>query len=167
MMCPHQSGFAMPAITETTPRPCVCTSIRKAARVLARSYDAALATSGMNVTQLAVLRAVLRHPGEPLSRVAEDLAMDRTSLYRAIEALKKRRWVSLADGNDNRSRSASVTRSGQLALAQADPGWARTQCAIVGRFGQERWQAFVSELHHLLDCSSHIDASQRAPGEIN
>jgi DNA-binding MarR family transcriptional regulator len=120
----------------------------------------------MNVTQLAVLRAVLRHPGEPLSRVAEDLAMDRTSLYRAIEALKKQRWVSLRDGNDNRSRSASITKSGDIALAKADPGWATTQRAIVSRFGQERWQSFVSELQHLIDCTSPVDDNLPIRGEI-
>jgi DNA-binding MarR family transcriptional regulator len=152
--------------TPTIPRPCVCTSVRKAARRLARTYDAALAPSGMNVTQLAVLRAVLRHPGEPLSRVAEDLAMDRTSLYRAIDALTKRRWIRRGDGNDRRSRTASITRSGEIALAKADPGWAMTQCGIVSRFGPERWQSFVSELQHLLDCASSIDDRQRTPGEI-
>jgi DNA-binding MarR family transcriptional regulator len=156
----------MPAAKETIPRPCVCTSIRKAARVLARTYDAALAPSGMNVKQLAVLRAVLRHPGEPLSRVAEDLAMDRTSLYRAIEALEKQRWVALCDGHDNRSRSASVTKSGETALAEAGAGWATTQRAIVGRFGEERWQSFVSELQHLIDCASRADDNQPLTGDI-
>ena len=156
----------MPKAPQPIPRPCVCTSIRKAARILARTYDAALAPSGMNVTQLAVLRAVLRHPGESLSRVAEDLAMDRTSLYRAIEALKKQRWVSLCDGNDNRSRSASITKSGEIALAKADPGWASTQRTIVSRFGQERWQFFVSELQQLVDCTSRIDNNQPTAGEI-
>jgi len=156
----------MSTTAEAIPRPCVCTSIRKAARVLARTYDAALAPSGMNVTQLAVLRAVTRHPGEPLSRVAEDLAMDRTSLYRAIEALTKQRWVTLSDGHDRRSRTASVTKSGEAALAKAGPGWAATQRAIVSRFGQKRWQSFVTELDHLVDCASGIDDDQPAPGEI-
>jgi DNA-binding MarR family transcriptional regulator len=140
--------------TDGIPRPCVCTSIRKAARVLARTYDGALAPSGMNVTQLAVMRALLRHPREPLARVAEDLAMDRTTLYRAIEALRKQRWVRPSDGNDSRSRSASITRSGALALKRADPGWASTQSGIVERFGRKEWQAFTSELQRLVDCAS-------------
>jgi DNA-binding MarR family transcriptional regulator len=146
------------------PRPCVCTSIRKAARVLARTYDAALAPAGMNVTQMAVMRAVLRHPHEPLARVAEDLAMDRTSLYRAIEALKKRRWVTLRDGSDDRSRSASITRSGELALSQANPGWGKTQNGIVDRFGRTEWEVFVRELQRLIDCTSGIDASESKSG---
>ena len=140
--------------TDGIPRPCVCTSIRKAARVLARTYDGALAPSGMNVTQLAVMRALLRHPHEPLARVAEDLAMDRTSLYRAIEALRKQRWVTLSDGNDSRSRSAAITKSGALALKRADPGWASTQRGIVERFGYREWQTFTNELQRLVDCAS-------------
>ena len=149
---------------DTPPRPCVCTSIRKAARVLARTYDAALAPAGMNVTQLAVMRAVLRHPNEPLSRVAQDLAMDRTSLYRAIEALKKQRWLTLSDGKDSRSRSALITKTGKLALSQADPGWSRTQSDIVNRFGRTEWQAFVYELQRLVDCTSAIGAGELKTG---
>lgn len=147
----------MPPTPDLAPRPCVCTSIRKAARVLARTYDAALAPTGMNVTQLAVMRAILRHPNEPLSRVAKDLEMDRTSLYRAITALQKQRWVALADGDDNRSRSARITASGQLALSKADPGWSRTQRNIVDRFGTAEWAAFVRELQRLIDCSTEAD----------
>jgi DNA-binding MarR family transcriptional regulator len=154
----------MPMTKDQIPRPCVCTSIRKAARVLARTYDAALAPAGMNVTQLAVMRAVLRHPNEPLSRVAEDLAMDRTSLYRAIQALKKQRWVTLSDGKDNRSRSAAITKSGELALSQADPGWGKTQGDIVDRFGRTEWQVFVRELQRLIDCTSGIHASESKSG---
>lgn len=150
--------------TGSIPRPCVCTSIRKAARVLARTYDGALAPLGMNVTQLAVMRALLRHPREPLTRVAEDLAMDRTSLYRAIEALRKRRWVRLGDGHDSRSRSAAITRSGTLALDRADPGWASTQSGIVERFGHREWQAFTRELQRLIDCAAGSTTGGRAAG---
>jgi DNA-binding MarR family transcriptional regulator len=110
----------------------------------------------MNVTQLAVMRAVLRHPDEPLSRVAADLAMDRTSLYRALGALHEQHWVSLNDGRDNRSRRASITKKGEAVLAQADLGWASTQSAIVDRFGREQWQAFVAELQRLAACVTSI-----------
>ena len=150
--------------TGNIPRPCVCTSIRKAARVLARTYDATLAPSGMNVTQLAVMRALLRHPHEPLARVADELAMDRSSLYRAIEALQKQRWVTLSDGRDSRSRRASVTRSGALALKRAGPGWGKIQSGIVDRFGHREWQIFAGELQRLIDCASGSAAGQLATG---
>jgi len=146
------------------PRPCVCTSIRKAARVLGRTYDAALSSTGLNVTQLAVMRAVLRHPDEPLSRIAEDLAMDRTSLYRAVEGLARQQWLTLNDGKDKRSRRASVTKRGEAALSQADPGWSRTQGDIVGRFGHAEWQDFARELQRLINCASDIASVKPKPG---
>jgi DNA-binding MarR family transcriptional regulator len=150
---------------DTVPRPCACTSVRRTARILARTYDAAIAASGMNITQLAVMRAVLRHPHEPLSRVADDLSMDRTSLYRALGALQKQNWVRLNDGTDSRSRSASVTKKGQAVLAKADPGWSSTQQSIVDRFGRAQWQGFVAELRRLADCASAVIAAQDIPGE--
>src|SRR5579863_10441428 len=140
------------------PRPCACTSVRKAARVLARTYDAALADSGINITQLAVLRALLRHPEEPLTRVAEDLAMERTSLYRALAAMHKQHWVLLRDGPDGRTRSARLTRAGEAVLARADPGWSGAQRALIERFGAVEWQNFVAELHRLAACAEDLES---------
>ena len=139
--------------TTTAPLPCACTSVRRVARVLGRAYDAALAGTGLNATQLAVMRAVLRHPREPLSRVSDDLAMDRTSLYRALDLLRRRRWVVVDRGVNGRSRSASITAAGLRTLQKADPGWAVAQTGIVERFGLAEWKAFVAELQRLADCA--------------
>lgn len=145
-----------PSSRSMTPLPCACTSVRKVARVLARTFDSGLAASGLNVTQLAVLRAVLRRPHEPLSRVAEDLAMDRTSLYRALAAMEKQHWVSMRNGPDGRTRTAVLTRSGETVLARADPGWASTQRALIERFGATEWQDLVAELRRLAECAAAV-----------
>jgi len=144
------------------PVPCACTSVRKAARVLARTFDSGLANSGLNITQLAVLRAVLRHPHEPLSRVAEDLAMDRTSLYRALAAMEKQHWVTMRDGPDGRTRTAVLTRTGENVLARAHPGWASTQRALIERFGTAQWQNLVAELRRLADCAEALKSTADA-----
>ncbi|HEV7986332.1 MAG TPA: MarR family winged helix-turn-helix transcriptional regulator [Steroidobacteraceae bacterium] len=142
------------------PRPCACTSVRKTARVLARTFDSALSDSGLNITQLAVMRAVLRHPHEPLTRVAEDLAMDRTSLYRALAALEKQRWVTLHHGPDARTRTAAITAAGESVLGRAEPGWATTQHALIERFGAAQWQTLVAELRRLADCARELGTSE-------
>ncbi|HEY4972082.1 MAG TPA: MarR family winged helix-turn-helix transcriptional regulator [Steroidobacteraceae bacterium] len=136
--------------------------MRKAARVLARVFDGGLAESGLNITQLAVLRALLRHPHEPLSRVAEDLAMDRTSLYRALAAMEKQHWVMMRDGPDGRTRTAVLTRTGEAVLARADPGWASTQRALIERFGAAQWQNLVAELRRLADCAEALKSTTDA-----
>jgi hypothetical protein len=75
--------------------PCACTTLRKAARAISRIYDEALAGAGINVTQLAILRAIGRagDDGAPLSRLAENLVMDNTSLYRGLGPLIRSRWI--------------------------------------------------------------------------
>ena len=142
------------------PRPCACTSVRRVARLLARTYDSALARSGMTVTQLAVLRAIERHAGESLSRVADDLVMDRTTLYRALAVLRKCGWVELEEGRDARSRSAYITSGGHRALSKAHPGWAATQVALIGKFGAFRWRQFVRDMAFLTECVDSLRADQ-------
>lgn len=119
-----------------------------------RVYDLALLPSGMNAGQLAVIHAIQRHQGEPLSAVAEDLVLERTSLYRALAVLEKRRWIRIRGGKDARSKTASLTALGVKALERADPGWAETQTGIVERFGRAEWTVFVGELERLSACAT-------------
>lgn len=148
----------MPKST-SVPRPCACTTVRRTSRVLARVFDAALEPAGLNITQLAILRAVQRHPGEPLLRVAEDLFMDRTSLYRAVTPMQRDGWLNISAGADKRSRAAELTRKGLQVLESADPAWIRTQTAIIERFGRAKWPALVGDLERLAACARDAGSS--------
>jgi DNA-binding MarR family transcriptional regulator len=155
---PSRIHDLMPKST-SVPRPCACTTVRRASRVLARVFDTALEPEGLNITQLALLRAVQRHPGEPLMRLAEDLCMDRTSLYRAITPMKRDGWLNISAGADGRSRAAELTRKGLQVLKAADPAWARTQTAIIERFGRAKWLALVGDLERLATCAHDVGSS--------
>jgi DNA-binding MarR family transcriptional regulator len=111
----------------------------------------------MNVTQFAVMRAVERHENEPLSRVADDLVMERTSLYRALAVLERNNWIKLKSGRDNRSRCASISGLGWKALDRAQPDWARTQLAIVEKFGRDRWAHLVAEMQRLSQYAAELE----------
>jgi DNA-binding MarR family transcriptional regulator len=127
--------------------------VKKLSRVLVRSYDEALLGSEINITQLAVVRCIARRAGEPLSRVAEELEMDRTSLYRAIAPMVRDGWIKMMPGADARSRSARVTRKGAQVLAKADSRWNNIQGRLIGTFGKESWTLLVGELNRLADCA--------------
>lgn len=135
------------------PIPCACTSIKKLSRVLGRVYDAALAASPMNVTQLAVLRCINRRKGEPLLHVAEELEMDRSSLYRALDPMIRDRWVNIIPGKDGRSRTAVLTGKGYGLLRKAGESWEEVQTRVVERFGRREWGAFVANLEKLRLCA--------------
>lgn len=146
---------------DDVPRPCAATSVRRAARVLTRAYDASLASSGMNITQFAVMRTVNRHPDEPLTRVAEDLAMDKTSLYRELAGAQRKKWIEIRKDVDGRSRNAVITEKGRKVMAKVDTDWARIQTGLVDRFGREKWRVFSAELKRLTECANAEKAAQK------
>ena len=137
----------------TVPTPCACTSIKKLSRVLGRVYDAGLAGSPMNVTQLAVLRCIARRKGEALLHVADELEMDRSSLYRALDPMVRERWIEIAPGIDERSRTAVITRKGHQLLKKAGEQWGEVQSRVVERFGRREWAAFVANVERLRACA--------------
>ncbi len=119
---------------------------------MGRIYDEALGT-GINITQLAVLRCIRRRAGEPLARVAQELEMDRTSLYRAINPMIRDGWLVLAAGADARSRSAKITKKGLQILKEAGTGWDEIQERLIGSFGSKAYHALMTELNRLADCA--------------
>lgn len=79
--------------------------------------------------------------------------MDRTSLYRAIEPMRRAGWLTVSAGADARSRTAGFTAKGLKVLKSADPYWRRLQTEAIDRFGREKWAALVSELERLSACT--------------
>jgi len=107
----------------------------------------------MNVTQLAVLRCIDRRRGEPLMHVAEELEMDRSSLYRALDPMVRDKWVKIVPGIDARSRTAVITSKGYGLLTQAGEQWESVQTTVVQRFGRREWAAFVANVEKLRVCA--------------
>ena len=109
--------------------------------------------SEINITQRPVLKCIARRPGEPLAHVADELEMERTSLYRAIAPMVRDGWLALTDGPDARSRTAKLTRKGEQLLAKSDTAWEEVQDRVIESFGRAKWLALVSELNRLADCA--------------
>jgi hypothetical protein len=86
-------------------------------------------------------------------RVADDLCMDRTSLYRAVAPMQRDGWLTISAGAVARSRAAAFTIKGRRVLEAAGPAWGRTQTAIIDRFGRDKWAVLVAELERLAACA--------------
>ena len=121
--------------------PCACTTLRKASRALSRIYDEALAPAGLTVAQLGVLRAISRGPkgGEPLSRLAETLVMDRTSLYRALGPMARSGWLLIKDAPKGRAKVVQLSNAGIRTTTRAAEYWEGAQSRVIGEFGIDRW----------------------------
>eukprot|EP01037_Dinobryon_pediforme_P003627 gene3627-3674_t len=134
-----------------TALPCACTTVRKAARAISRVYDSALTPVGMNVGQLAILRAISRadDPGLALGVLARTLVMDTTSLYRALVPLHRAGWIDIVAAGKGRAKLVRMTTDGRAVTGRAAAQWDAVQTRIVDQFGIDRWAQVQSAIADL------------------
>jgi DNA-binding MarR family transcriptional regulator len=137
------------AVSEASSR-CAVTLLRKASRAVARRYETELQRAGVTATQMAILRALERRGPLILSRLAEDLVLERTSLYRALRPLVFQRLVTVVS-RDRRSKRAALTAAGRRRIAEALPHWRRAQDRFIRDVGARAWPALVRRLDALLE----------------
>ena len=135
---------------------CASTTLRSAARAVSRSYDAALRADDLTVNQFAILRRISRAGELPLSRLAERLVMDRTTLYRAIDPMVRAGWLRVDPAPRGRARIVRLTPDGSRMLATGTPAWESAQTRLVQAFGVERWEALHAELRDLTHLAARL-----------
>jgi DNA-binding MarR family transcriptional regulator len=118
---------------------CACANLRRAARALSRLYEEALAAVDLSSTQMTVIMFLGRRGPMPLSDLADALAMDRTSLYRALRPLDRRELVRIRATADRRAKEVLLTVDGERHLARAMPHWQRAQDRFIESFGSTAW----------------------------
>lgn len=112
-------------------RDCVCLAVRTAARRITQGYDAALAGTGLRVTQFSLL-VMAHHLGAPsMKRLAQMLHSDPTTVTRNVQRLTKRRLLTLSPGGDLRERKVKLTKKGEAILFRALPNWRAAQSDVV------------------------------------
>ena len=103
---------------------CLCFRTQRAARALARRFDAAFRRFGLTNGQFSLLMSLNRPAPPPMGEVAAFLAMDRTTLTAALKPLVRRGLVAArADPRDARTRRLRLTADGRALLAEALPVW--------------------------------------------
>jgi DNA-binding MarR family transcriptional regulator len=128
------------------PATCMGLHIRRASRIITQVYDAALRPVGLVVNQFTLLAAIHLIGSVPITRLAQELFTDQTTLTRNLKLLEKRGLVAIAPGKDRRVRLVSLTAEGQSTLAQAIPLWEQAQAQVMQHFGQQDWQNLLSLL---------------------
>jgi DNA-binding MarR family transcriptional regulator len=114
--------------------PCTCSALRRATRAVTTAYDAALRPSGLRVTQFAILRLLDRLGPTPVTRLAAEAALERTTMGRNLDPLERRGLVRIAAGAvDARERVVVLTEAGRDAIAAAIPYWRDAQARINAR----------------------------------
>jgi DNA-binding MarR family transcriptional regulator len=110
---------------------CLCLHLQRAARAVARRFDAALRPLGLTSGQFSMLMSLNRAEPASIGSVSVLLAMDRTTLTANLKPLERRGLVTVkVDAADKRTRRLTLTPAGRLLLRAALPAWRRTHAEI-------------------------------------
>ena len=132
---------------------CACFNLRKAARAVTQLYDQALRPTGLRSTQFTLLIAIQVHGPVPMTRLADEVIIDRTTMTRNLAILDKEGLVSIRHGDDQRVREVSLTARGRRALADARPHWEQAQDMLSRRFGKGRLERLLEDLTETVDAA--------------
>jgi DNA-binding MarR family transcriptional regulator len=125
---------------------CACKNLRRSARAVTRLYDETLRPSGLRITQFTLLIAVAIGEPVPITRLADALSLDRTTLGRDLKPLTDRGLVAIRAGDDRRTRVVRLTGQGRDALGRAYPLWQSAQARIVE---QSPWPVLAAGLQEV------------------
>lgn len=145
---------------------CACAHLRRAARAVTQLYDEVLRPSGLRATQFTLLVALERSGAPPMTRLAEAVGMDRTTLTRNLRPLVRRGLARTRPGRDSRVREVELTDRGRAALSEAIPLWERAQGRVAAALGRPRMRRLLRDLDEAAGVASSGGggrAAARAP----
>jgi len=134
--------------------PCMCASLRRAARALTQLYEQALRPLGLRATQFTVLQALQLAGEVSQGELGQMLVMDSTSLTRTLEIMRRRGWIVKRPGKDQRERRLSLSPAGRERLRSATPAWEKAQARLRQQLGTEPWTEFLRLTNQVTNIAS-------------
>lgn len=134
---------------------CAGFNLRKASRAVGQFYDEILRPAGIRGTQYSLLVAIKLNGPVLVTKLAEDVVMDRTTLTRNLEILGKQGLVNVSSGDDRRTRMVTISKQGLAVLTEAYPLWEQAQAKIRENMSPDH----LAEL--LAGLSALVAATQR------
>ncbi len=131
--------FDLPAL-------CPAFNIRAASRIITQLFDEILKPSGLQITQFAVLVGVFILDSPSISKLANGLVMDRTTLTRGLKPLEKEGLIKIVSGEDKRTHFVKLTPKGKSALEKTLPYWEKARTVVSEEFGKKHLDGLLKDL---------------------
>lgn len=99
------------------------------------------------MTQFSLLRALDRLGSANITKLSDEVRLERTTLGRNLRILERSKLVAFASGEDLRDREVALTSSGKRALERAIPLWQNAQNQMrrwLGSRNLEQLTAFLA-----------------------
>jgi len=111
---------------EAIGKTCFALHARMTARLLSRTYEAALRPLGLKLPQFGILGAIGHGTTASETVLADRLGLERTTLVRNLKVLAENGWIEPVTG-DGRGLRHRLTPAGQAILEAAIPLWQKAQ----------------------------------------
>lgn len=128
------------------PNMCISYRLRRAARVSARHYDAALKSVGLRNTQFTLLSFLFKEGGTNIGALARDMGVDATTLNRNLNVLVRRGLVENHTAEDGRERLVALTPEGLQKYEEAANVWREAQQLLLASIEPKNWTKMVQGL---------------------
>lgn len=109
---------------------CTCSALRRATRAVTAHYEAHFRGSGLRGTQFTILSVLAQAGPLPMTRLADLLGVERTTLTRNMTVLARRGLVGWTGADDGRVRKAMLTKAGDAMLHKCLPLWAAAEASV-------------------------------------
>jgi len=144
-------GCMKPSRFPVEPGECFSLALRRAARAVSRQYDKALAPLALNNGQFSMLVLLAGLGPIRIQKVADTLAMDRTTVTAALKPLQRRKLVRVDVAEDDaRARDAVLTPAGEALLREAMPLWRVQQERLKKMLSAKDAEALRAQLGRLV-----------------
>jgi DNA-binding MarR family transcriptional regulator len=111
-------------------RNCTASALRRATRAVTAHYEAHFRGSGLRGTQFTILSFLAQAGPVPMTRLAEFLGVERTTLTRNLSVLARRGLVGWTGAEDGRVHKAMLTKAGEAMLHKCMPRWVAAQESV-------------------------------------
>lgn len=139
---------------------CNCLVLRQAARHVTQYYDQCLSSVHLRGTQYSILSRLKRLGPMTVNALAREMVMDRTTIGRNIQPLRRMGLITTQRGQeDRRSKEVRLTTAGTVRLRAAAKKWAEAQAGFEKAFGSAR----SGEMRRLLRA---VVMSEFRPAEV-
>ena len=129
---------------------CALFDIQRASRVVASLYNAHLRGAGLTVAQWSLLRNISFMAPVGVGRLADALAMERTSVTRLVGPLIELGYVRSSVGEDRRVRNLELTARGAARVRAGLKHWSAAQRELMATLGSGNWRAMRNSLRSTI-----------------
>lgn len=135
---------------------CMCHNLRKTSRAITQFYDKMLEPSGLAVTQFSLLIRLSISESPTITKMANEMIIDRTTLTRNLGILQRRGLIKITESsNDKRTKNIITTNKGKELLAKALPLWEKAQGNVTEKFGKENCNHMLLGLSKIIKLTGY------------